>query len=192
MPFKVTADYHAAVTLTVFFSVLAVAVALTGYGCGADGRHRIPVFPSPTVLDAPPPPGTGPDRNPAGELWSLTTTIVSLEGSACFWTQPVGRKIDSWILSVERNGAQVRFVYDVNNPGDNLLFVGAVNEQSFTAVSDTYRSGFPCARNVTLSSSVAGSFSSDGHMLSGLERLIYRVDGDSDLIITMEWNATRL
>ena len=192
MPFTVIADYLAAVTLKVFFSVLTVAVALTGYGCDADGRHRNPVFPSPTVLDAPPPPGMGPDRNAARELWSLTTTIVSLEGSACFWTQPVGRKIDSWRLSVERNGAQVRFVYDVNNPGDNLLFVGAVNEQSFTAVSDTYRSGSPCARNVTFSSSVVGSFSSDGQMLSGLERLIYRVVGGSDLIITMEWNATRI
>ncbi len=191
MPFKVTAEYLTAVTLKVFFSVLTVALALTGYGCGADGGHRSPIFPSPTVLDAPPPPGTGPDRNAARELWSLTTTIVSLEGSACFWTQPVGVKIDAWILSVERSGAQVRFVYDVNNPHDNLLFVGAVNEQSFTAVSDTYRSGFPCARNVTLSSSVVGSFSSDSHMLSGLERLVYRVDGGSELIITLEWNATR-
>jgi hypothetical protein len=191
MPFKVAADYLAPSALTAFFSVLTVVVALTGYGCDADGRHRSPVFPSPTVLDAPPPPGPGPDRNAARELWSLTTTIVSLEGSACFWTQPVGAKIDSWTLSVERSGTQVRLVYDVNNPGDNMLFVGAVNEQSFTAVSDSYRGGFPCARNVTLSSSVVGSFSSDGHMLSGLERLIYRVDGGGELIITLEWNATR-
>jgi hypothetical protein len=125
-------------------------------------------------------------------LWSLTTTIVSLEGSECFWTGTVGQKIDSWILSVERSGTQVRLVYDVNNPGDNLLFVGAVNDQSFTAVSDTYRAGFPCARKVTFSSSVVGNFSSDGRMLSGLERMIYRVDGGSELIITKEWNGTRI
>ena len=71
------------------------------------------------------------------ELWSLTTTIVSLEGSACFWTQRVGAKFDNWTLSVERSGAQVRFLYDVHNPHDNTLFVGAVTEQSFSAVSDT-------------------------------------------------------
>jgi len=167
--------------MKVFCSVLTVALALTGYGCGADRGPSTPVSPSPTVLD----------RNPAGELWRLTTTIVSLEGSACFWIQPVGAKFDDWTLSVERSGAQVRFLYDVHNPHDNMLFVGAVNEQSFTAVSDAYCSGWQCARNVTFSSSVFGSFSSDGRTLSGRERLIYRVDGGSELIITLEWNATR-
>jgi hypothetical protein len=109
----------------------------------------------------------------------------------CFWPHPVGKKFD-WTLSVELNGAQVRFVYDVNNPHDNLSFVGAVHEQSFTAASDTYRSGFQCARSVTISSSVVGSFLSDGRTLSGRERLIYRVEGGSELIITLEWNATRI
>jgi hypothetical protein len=189
MPFKVTANYLAAGTLKVFFSVLTVALALTGYGCGADRGPGTLVFPSPMVPDAPPRPG--PDRNFAGELWRLTTTIVSLEGSACFW-QPVGATFDRWTLSVERSGSQVRFIYDVNNPHDNILFVGTVNEQSFTAVSDTYRSSWQCAGGVTISSSVVGSFSSDGRTLSGRERLIYRVDGGSELIITFEWNATRL
>jgi hypothetical protein len=115
---------------------------------------------------------------------------VALEGSACFWPHPVGKKFD-WTLSVERNGAHVRFVYDVNNPHDNLSLVGAVEEQSFTAVSDTYRSGWQCAGGVTISSSVVGSFSSDGHTLSGHERLMYRVDDGSELIITLEWTATR-
>jgi hypothetical protein len=192
MPFKVTADYLAAGTLKVFFSGLTVAFALTGYGCGADRGPGTPVSPSPMVPDAPPPPGPGPDRNVAGELWRLTTTIVSLEGSACFWTQPVGATFDRWTLSVERSGSQVRFVYDVNNPHDNILFVGTVNEQSFTAVTDTYRSSWQCAGGVTISSSVVGSFSSDGRTLSGRERLRYRVDGGSELIITFEWNATRL
>ena len=50
-------------------------------------------------------------------MWSLTTTIVSLEGSACFWSQPVGKKFD-WTLSIERNAEEVRFVYDVNNPDE--------------------------------------------------------------------------
>ena len=36
MPFNVTADYLAAVTQKVFFSVLTVALALTGSGCGAE------------------------------------------------------------------------------------------------------------------------------------------------------------
>ena len=36
MPFKVTAEYLAAVTLKVFASVLTVGLALTGYGCGAE------------------------------------------------------------------------------------------------------------------------------------------------------------
>lgn len=189
MPFKVTADYVAAGTLKLLLGVLAVAFALMGYGCTGDDGPITPVSPSPTVVNVPPPPGTGPDRNSAGELWSLTTAIVSLEGSACFWPHPVGKKFD-WTLSVERNGAQVRFVYDVNNPHDNLLFVGAVHEQSFTAVSDTYRSFWQCAGGVTLFSSVVGSFSSDGRTLSGRERLIYRVNGGSELIITLEWNAT--
>jgi hypothetical protein len=189
MPFKVTADYLAAGTLKVFFSVLTVALALTGYGCGADRGPGTPVSPSTTLPDAPPSPGPG---NLAGELWSLTTTIVSLEGSACFWTQPVGATFDRWTLSVERSGSQVRFVYDVNNPHDNLLFVGSVNEQqSFTAASDTYRSYWVCAGSVTLSSSVVGSFSSDGSTLTGRERMMYRADSGSELIITFEWNATR-
>ena len=109
----------------------------------------------------------------------------------CFWPHPVGKTFD-WTLSVERNGVQVRFVYDVNNPHDNLLFVGAVHEQSFTAVSDTYRSAWQCTGGVTISSSVIGSFLSDGRTLSGRERLIYRMDGGSELIITFEWNATRI
>jgi hypothetical protein len=74
---------------------------------------------------------------------------------------------------------------------DNMLFVGAVNEQSFTAASDTYSSSWSCARNVTFSSSVVGSFSADGRTLSGRERLMYRVVGGSELIITFEWTATR-
>jgi len=191
MPFKVTANYRAAVTLKLFFSVLTVALALTGYGCGADRGLSTPVSASPTVRDGPLPPGMGPDRDSAGELWSLTTAIVSLEGSACFWPHRVGKKFD-WTLSVDRNGAEVRFVYDVNNPHDNLLFVGAVHEQSFTAESDTYRSAWQCAGGVTISSSVVGSFSSDGRTLSGRERLIYRVNGGSELIITFEWDATRI
>ena len=145
--------------------------------------------PVPMVPGAPPPPG--PDRNSQGELWGLTTAIVSLEGSACFWPHPVGTKFD-WTLSVERNGAQARFVYDVNNPHDNFLFVGEVHEQSFTAVTGTYRSGWFCAGGVTISSSVVGSFSSDGRTLSGRERTIYRLDSGSELIITSDWNAARL
>ena len=179
-------------TLKVLFSVLTVTFALTGYGCGADRGPSTPVSPTPTVLDGPPPPSPGPDRNSAGELWRLTTTIVSLEGSACFWTQPVGAKVDGWTLSVERSGAHVRFLYDVNNPHDNMLFVGAVNEQSFTAASDTYSSSWSCARNVTFSSSVVGSFSSDDRTLSGREHLMYRVDGGSELIIAFEWSAARI
>jgi hypothetical protein len=73
---------------------------------------------------------------------------------------------------------------------DHILFVGDVKEQSFTAVSDTYHSFWQCSGGVTFSSSVVGSFSSDGRALSGRERLIYRVDGGSELIITMQWNAT--
>lgn len=191
MPFAAIADYFAAVTLKVFCSVLTVALVLTGYGCGTDRGPTTPVSPSPTVRVEPPPPGPRPDPSVAGELWRLTATIVSLEGSACFWTQPVGATFD-WRLSVERNGAQVRFIYDVNNPHDNLLLVGAVDDQSFTAVSDTYRGSWPCAPSVTLSSSVVGSFSSDGRTLSGRERLTYRVDDGSELIITLEWNATRI
>jgi hypothetical protein len=125
-------------------------------------------------------------------MWRLTTRIVSLEGAACFWTQPVGATFDDWTLSVERNGGEVRFVYDVNNPHDNLLFVGGVNERAFTAVSNTYSSSWRCAPAVTFSSSVIGSFSSDGRALSGRERLTYRVDGGGELTITYEWNATRL
>jgi hypothetical protein len=191
MPFKVTANYVAAVTLKMFFSVVTVALALTGYGCSADRGASTPVSPSPTLRDATPPLGPRPDPTSAGELWRLTTTIVSLEGSACFWTHPVGKKFD-WTLSVERNAPQVRFVYDINNPHDNLLFVGAVHEQSFTAASATYRSAWQCAGGVTLSSSVVGSFSSDGSTLSGRERLIYRADSGSELIITLEWDATRV
>src|SRR5262245_48600462 len=106
VPFTVTADYLAAATLKAF-SVLTVALAVTGYGCGADPGPGVPLSPSPTVLNAPPPPSVASPPNSAGELWSLTTAIVSLEGSACFWPHPVGKKFD-WTLSVERIGVQVR------------------------------------------------------------------------------------
>ncbi len=109
----------------------------------------------------------------------------------CFWTQPVGKKFEDWTLSVERNGAQVRFVYDVNNPHDNLLFVGAMNDQSFTATSDTYRSHWACSGGVTFSCRLSGASHQMGCTLSGRERLTYRVDGGGDLTITFEWNATR-
>jgi hypothetical protein len=115
---------------------------------------------------------------------------MSLEGSACFWNLPVGARIDTWAFSVERVGAQVRFRY--GNVHDHILFVGDVKEQSFTAVSGTYSSSWQCAPSVTFSSSVVGSFSSDGRALSGRERLIYRVQGGSELIITLEWNATSM
>jgi hypothetical protein len=193
MPTPVTADYLAAVTVKVFVSVLTGALALTGYGCNADRVPPTPLSPSSTVQGQNPAPSpTVQDRNPAGELWKLSTTIVSLEGAACFWTHPLGKKFDNWTLSIERNGAQVRLVYDVNNPHDNLLFVGAVNEQSFTAASGTYHSAWLCSGSVTLSSSVVGSFSPDGRTLSGRERLTYRVDGGGDLTVTLEWNATRI
>ena len=196
MSFRVIADHLATVTLKAVFSVLTVGLALTGSGCGGDSGDSPPVLPSPTVVNEPPPPpptpGVWPNPLLAGDLWRLTTTIVSLEGSVCFWSHPVGKKFD-WTLSVERNGAEVRFVYDVNNPHDNLLFVGAVQEQSFTAASGAFSSFWQCSGGVTLSSSVVGSFSSDGHTLSGRERLIYRAAGvGSELIITYEWNAMRI
>ena len=191
MRFKETGGYLATVTPKLFFGVLMTAFALTAYGCGADRIPTVPTAPLPPSSTVPANP-TVLDRNPAGELWRLTTTIVSLEGSACFWTQPVGAKFDFWTLSVERNGAQIRLVYDVNNPHDNMLFVGAVNEQSFTAASDTYRSAWQCARDVAFSSSVVGSFSSDGRALSGRERLMYRVEGGGNLTITFEWSAARM
>ena len=175
-------------TMKVFFSVLTLALTLTGYGCSADRGPATPLSPSPTVQVSPSP--TVQDRNPAGESWRLTTTIVSLEATACFWTQPVGTKVDAWILSIERNGPQVRFLYGATH--DDMLFVGAVTEQSFTAASDTYRSRWACSGNVTISSSVIGNFSSDGRTLSGRERLIYQVDGGSVLIVTLDWNATRV
>jgi hypothetical protein len=188
MPFDIQAESRAAAGLKAVGTAVAVALALTGYGCDADRRVTSPASPSPAVAAIPP----VPDPSPAAELWRLTTTIVALEGSACFWTQPVGATFENWTLSVERSGSQVRFVYDVNNPHDNILFVGTLNGQSFTAVSDTYRSHWACSGSATISSSVVGTFSADGRTLSGRERLIYRVDGGSDLIVNFEWNATRI
>jgi hypothetical protein len=163
----------------------AVVLLMLLAACGSSGPT------SPTGTTPPPAPPRVDFPLPSGELWRLTTAIVSLEGSACFWPHPVGKTFD-WTLSVERNGGQVRFVYDVYNPHDNLSFVGAVQEQSFTAVTDTYRSFWQCVGGQTISSSVVGSFSSDGHTLSGRERLIYRGDGGKELIITLEWNAARI
>ena len=179
--------------MRVLLSVLTLALALTGYGCDAARGPSTPISPTPPVVVPPttPTPGPGPAPNHAGDLWSLTTTVVSLEGSACFWPHPVGRTFD-WTLSVERNEPQVRFVYDVNNVHDNLSFVGTVNEHSFAAASGTYSSGWQCAPHVTISSSVVGTFSSDDRTLTGLERLTYRVFGGNELTITLEWNATRM
>jgi hypothetical protein len=194
MPFKVITDHLAAVTLKRVFSVLTVALALPGHGCRGDRGDNTPVLPSPTVLNEPrPPPTPGVWPNPLleGELWNLTTTVVSLEGSACFWPHPVGKTFE-WTLSVERDGAQVRFVYDVYNPHDNVLFVGTVKEQSFAAASNFYGSSWQCSGGVTFSASVLGHFASDGRTLSGRERFIYRLSGARELIITSEWNAMRI
>jgi hypothetical protein len=188
MRFDVASESRAAARLKVFGTSLVVALALNGHGCEADRRIRSPVSPSPAVATVPP----VPDPSPAGERWKLTTTIVALEGSACFWRQPAGTRFENWTLSVERIESLVRFVYDVNNPHDNLLFVGTVNGQSFSAASESYRGFWPCAGSVTLSSSVVGSFSTDGRTLSGRERLVYRVDGGGDLVVSFEWNATRM
>ena len=171
-----------------FFRVMTLTLTLSGYGCDAERPSPMPVSPSPTsptvttsVQDL--------ASRPA-DAWRLRTTIVSLEGTMCFWTWPVGKQFD-WTLSVDRSGAQVRFVYDINNPHDNLLFVGAVNERSFTAASATYGSSWQCSGSVMLSSSVVGSFSPDGRTLTGRERLTYRrVDGGGELTITYEWSAT--
>jgi hypothetical protein len=194
MPFKVITDHLAAVTLKRVFSVLTVALALPGHGCRGDRGDNTPVLPSPTVLNEPrPPPTPGVWPNPLleGELWNLTTTVVSLEGSACFWPHPVGKTFE-WTLSVERDGAQVRFVYDVYNPHDNVLFVGTVKEQSFAAASNFYGSSWQCSGGVTFSASVLGHFASDGRTLSGRERFIYRLSGARELIINSEWNAMRI
>jgi hypothetical protein len=166
--------------------VAPVAVLLLAGACSETAAPAAPTqvpLPNPTVL---------PRITVVEELWELTTTIVSLEGSACFWTHPVGATFDSWTLSVERSGTQVRFTYDVNNPHDNVLLEGAVNELSFTAVSGASRGGWRCSGNLTFSSSVVGSFSSDGRSLSGRERQMYRVDGGGELIVTLEWNAARI
>ena len=68
MPFKVTADYLAAVTLKVLFSVLTVALALTAYGCDADRAPSTPVSPSPS----PTVPGPPPAPPVAVETWRLS------------------------------------------------------------------------------------------------------------------------
>lgn len=178
--------------MRVLLSVLTLALALTGYGCDADRGPSTPISPTPPVVVPPTTPTPGPAPNHPGDLWSLTTTVVSLEGSACFWPHPVGKTFVNSTLSVERNEPQVRFVYDVNNVHDNLSFVGTVNEHSFAAASGTYSSGWQCAPHVTISSSVVGTFSSDDRTLTGLERLTYRVVGGNELTITLEWNATRM
>jgi hypothetical protein len=169
--------------------LMVVALALTWYGCGTERGPSTPVSPSPPVVNAPSPPGRGPDPDLPGESWKFTATVMSLEGSACFWNQPVGARIN-WGLWVERLGEEVRF--REGNVQDYILFVGEVKEQSFTAVSDTYSSSWQCAPRVTFFSSVSGHFSPDGHTLSARERLIYRVVGGGELIITLQWDATRM
>ena len=181
------ADHVASLARTVLLSVLSVPVALLVYGCDGSSRPSTPISPSPPVTYSPPPPIPAPGAT--GELWTLTTTVVSIEGSACFWTQPAGSKIDSWTLAVDRSGTQVRFLYDVYNPHDNVLFVGVVNDRSFAATSDSYQSAWQCSGGVTFSSSVEGNFSSDGRSLSGRERLMYRLSRGGELIVTLEWNA---
>ena len=163
----------------------SVMLAVLLSACGSSR----PTSPTGTTPPSAPPPLVN-FPLPSGELWNLTTVIVSLEGSACFWSQPVGKKLE-WTLSVERKGTEVRLLYDVYNPHDSLSFVGAVHEQSFTAATDTYRSFWQCAGGQAIAASVVGSFSSDGHTLSGRERLTYRGDGGNELIVTSDWNAAR-
>jgi hypothetical protein len=188
MPFKRTAVYSPVVAPRVVVGLLTLALSAMGSSCGGGPDRVTPVAPSSGVPAGPPPATPRPDETP-GELWSLTTTIVSLEGSACFWSQPAGKTF-TWTLSVLRDGGDVHFVYDVNNPHDNLSFTGTVHERSFTAVSGTSRSQWACAGHVEISSSVAGSFSPDGGSLTGRERLMYRADG-GELAVNMDWRATR-
>lgn len=190
MPFTVATDDCAAVMPKAFFGVVTVALTLTAYGCDANRvPPPAPLSPSPVPDQTTLRPTVEAFPFPPGEMWRLTTTIVSLEGSVCFWTWPIGKKFD-WTLLVDRSGAQVRFIYDPHNPHDNLLFVGTVNDRSFTAASETYHSHWGCSGSATLFSSVVGNFSPDGRRLSGHERLTYRVDRGGELTITFEWDAT--
>lgn len=174
-------------TLKTLAAVLVLACG--AWGCSSDRSGGSLPSPTPTVVQAPQPTTFSPLPAPAGELWRLSTSVESLEGSACFWTHAVGTRFDNWTMSVDREGSQVRFVYDVNNPHDNVLLTGTVTGTGFTAESEIYRSMWACSGAVTITSSVAGSFSGDGRALSGRQRLIYR-GSDSELIITLRWSAS--
>lgn len=190
MPIHPPRDVFAPRRRAVVLGILTALVAVAGAGCSGDRGLGVPVSPSAMTTPASPTPGTLPI--PAGtDLWRLTTTILSIDGSACFWTQPVGARFDQWTLGVEQRGQDVRFVYDVNNPHDNVAFMGTVTDRAFTATSDDHHGSWQCAPAVTFSSSVVGSFSSDGRTLSGRERLVYRVSGGSQLAVTLDWHATR-
>ena len=188
MPFVAAANCVATGAAKKYLGALTVVLALTAYGCGSD-RGLSPVAPTPTVILTPLPTNPRAD-NATGDLWRLSTKIVAIEGAQCFWTHSVGVTVDTWTLSVDRSELQVRFLYDVYNPHDNLLYAGAVNGLSFSAASDTLRSFWQCAGSVSLSSSVEGRFSADGQTLSGRERLKYRTDDGRELVVTLEWNAT--
>src|SRR5688572_30539387 len=98
MRFTFTADCLAALARKASASGLTVALTLAGYGCNADRIPPPPLSPGPAAqVQAPAPPAPpappGP-RVPGGELWKLTTTIVSLEGAVCFWHWSVGKTFD--------------------------------------------------------------------------------------------------
>jgi hypothetical protein len=155
-----------------------------GVGCGEAGTSPLLPSPSPAVPFSLPPGLEG-----AGELWDVETTVVSIEGEACFWRTAVGSTGHRLVL-VSRSDTSVRFIYDVRHwPIDHMEQEGTIRGQAFTAAAPPSPSGQPCAA-YTILLDLWGSFSPDGDTLHGRERWMHRM-ADADLIITFEWNGKR-
>lgn len=164
-----------------WLGALSTAGALCAIACDAD---RPPGWLAPTPVARP---AAAPEVDVPGALWQLRTTIVAIEGSACFWPHPVGA-VFNWQLAVERSESQIRLLYDVRNAHDNLLFVGEPAGDAFSAATATSPGWWACSGDATLSSSVTGRFTVDGNGLTAREQLTYRA-ASGELVITFDWLA---
>ena len=122
-------------------------------------------------------------------MWGLTVVHEGRAGAACV-QGPAAGGATPWDLAVDRSdAAAVRFSYGSPDPLDGFpVYVGALREGEFTALSSPSSVWFPECGDGTFEGRLTGRFSGDGRHLEATEVWSYRFDsGVTEL--TFRWSA---
>lgn len=123
----------------------------------------------------------------AATQWDLTSEVVGDTGpDFCIWTAKVGM-IFHGTYTITRNGSSLSFV-----PADTIdweSYQATIQGTSFAASNPT-TGGFPSCTNYGQSSSLSGSFSTDGSRLTATEIWTFTPESGQKAV-TFQWTATR-